>query len=108
MKTTEDKGEKQIAHKQKSMSECASKLSTKLDLEEEIEPNLLVVIEAAFNESEELAECAMKRLDELSRDEIEARANVSARPRLSYETFSGDISQFPAFQANQRELYKMF
>ena len=50
----------------------------------------------------------MKRLDELSRDEIEARANVSARPRLSYETFSGDISQFPAFQANQRELYKMF
>ena len=33
---------------------------------------------------------------------------MSARPRLSYKTFSGDISQFPTFQANQRELFKMF
>ena len=47
-------------------------------------------------------------LDDLAKDKKEARANVSARPRLSYETFSGDISQFPTFQANQRELFKQF
>ena len=105
MKTMDNSGEKQIAHAQKSMSDCASKLSAKLDLEEEIEAHILAVIEAALDESEDLAEDAMKRLDDLPRDEKEARANVSARPQLSYETFSGNISQFPPFQANQRELY---
>ena len=61
-----------------------------------------------MDKSENLAACAMKRLDEMSRDEKEARANVSARLRLSYETFAGDIDQFPTFQQNQKELYKMF
>ena len=50
----------------------------------------------------------MQRLDELATDEREAPANVSAHPRLSYKTFSGNISQYPTFQANQRELFKMF
>ena len=50
----------------------------------------------------------MKRLDELSRDEKEARAKVSTRPRMAYEMFSGDVSQFPTFQKNQQELFKMF
>ena len=50
----------------------------------------------------------MEQLDNLASSEREARANVSACPRLSYETFSGDISQFPTFQANQKELFKMF
>ena len=45
MKLTEGKGEKQIAFAQKSMSDCASKLSAKLDLEEDLEAHLLVVIE---------------------------------------------------------------
>ena len=103
-KLTNGKGEKQIAHAQKSMSDCASKL----DLKEDIEAHLLTVIEAALDKSEDLAEHAMQRLDDLARDEKEARGNVLARPRLSYETFSGDISQFPTFQANQRELYKIF
>ena len=52
----------------------------KLDLEEDIEAHLLTVIEAALDKSEDLAEHAMQRLDELARDEKEARANVSARP----------------------------
>ena len=87
------------------MSEYASKLSSKLDLAEDIEAHLLIVMEGALEESEELAERAMQRLYELARDERETRANVSAQPRLSYETFPGEISQFPKFQANQRELF---
>ena len=107
MKLTEGCGEKQISHAQKIMSDCASKLSAKLDLEDDLEAQLVVVVERAMEESEDLAEGAMKQLDELASSEREARANVSARPRLSYETFSGDIDQYPTFQANQRELFKM-
>ena len=68
----------------------------------------MVVIEAALDGSDKLAERAMKRLDELSRGEKEARANVSARPRLSYEYFDSNVGQFPTFAQNQKELYKMF
>ena len=67
---------------------------------EDIEAHLLAVIEAALGESEDLAEHVMQRLDDLAKDKKQARANVAARPRLSYEIFSGDISQFPTFQAN--------
>ena len=107
MKLTEECGEKQISHAQKVMSDCASKLSAKLDVEDDIEPQLLVVAERALEESEGLAESAMKQLDNLASSEREAIANVSALPRLSYETFSGDISQFPTFQQNQKEIFKM-
>ena len=41
MKLTEGKGEKQIAHAQKSKSDCASKLWANLDLEDNIEAHLL-------------------------------------------------------------------
>ena len=61
-------------------------------MEEDIEANLLAVIEAALDESEDLAEHAMKRLDNLSRDEKEARANVSARPRYEVMKLSTAIS----------------
>ena len=40
MKLTEGCGEKQISHAQKVMSDCASKLSAKLDVEDDIEPQL--------------------------------------------------------------------
>ena len=100
MKLTEGRGEKQIAHAQKVMSVCASKLSAKLDLEEDLEAQLVVVIEQALEESEDLEEQAVQQLDELVTNEREARANVSARPRLSYKIFSGDISPYPTFQAN--------
>ena len=76
MKLTEGKGETQIAHAQKGMSDCASKLSAKLDLEEDLEAHLFVVIEQALDESEDLLEHAMQRLDELATDKKEARANV--------------------------------
>ena len=79
-----------------------------MDLEEDLEAQLVVVIEQALEESENLAEHAMQKLDELATNEREARANVLACPRMSYKIFSGDISQYPTFQANQRELFKMF
>ena len=50
----------------------------------------------------------MRRLDKLSNEEKEAKALVSARPKLAFKTFSGDMSQYPTFVANQEELYKIF
>ena len=79
----------------------------KLDLVEEIELKLFF-IKAALDESDDLAKHAMKRLDELSRDGKEARANVSARPSMAYETFSRDVSQFPTLQNIQQELFERF
>ena len=78
----EKKGQKQISYQQESMSEYASKLCSKLDLAEDIEAHLLTAIEAALDESEDLAERAMQLLDHLASSERKARANVSARPRL--------------------------
>ena len=51
IKLAEGCGEKQISHAQKVMSDCASKLSAKLDVEDDIEPQLLVVAERALEES---------------------------------------------------------
>ena len=90
------------------MSELNAKLRAKLDVDEDIEPHLWTAMEAALDESEALAWRAIQLLDDLARDEKETKANVSARPRLSYETFYGDINQFPTFQANQRELFRQF
>ena len=36
------------------------------------------------------------------------KALVSARPKLAFETFTGDVSQYPTFLANQEQLYEMF
>ena len=55
MKLTEGCGEKRISHAQKVMSDCASKLSAKLDGEEDLEAQLVVVVEQALEESEGLA-----------------------------------------------------
>ena len=56
----EGKGPKQIFFQQERMSEYASKLCSKLDLAEDIEAHLLTAIEAALDESEDLAERAMQ------------------------------------------------
>ena len=90
------------------MSDCDLKLNWKLELDTEIEAHLLVVIEEALDKSENLASYANKRLDELSCLDKEAQEIVHARPKLSYETFSGDIGQWLTFQQNQKELFKMF
>ena len=33
---------------------------------------------------------------------------MSARPKLAFETFNGDVSQYPTFLANQEQLFEMF
>ena len=33
---------------------------------------------------------------------------MSARSKLAFETFNGDVSQYPMFLANQEQLFKMF
>ena len=50
MNMTEGCGEKQISHAQKIMSDCASKLSAKLDVEDNLEAQLVVVVERALEE----------------------------------------------------------
>ena len=50
----------------------------------------------------------MRRLNKLSTEEEKAKALVLARPKLAFDTFSGDMSQYPTFLTNQEELYKMF
>ena len=90
------------------MSDVNTKLRAKLDTDEDIEPHLWAAVEAALEESEALAWRAIQLLDDLATNKEEIKANISARGRLSYETFHGDINQFPTFQANQRELFRQF
>ena len=97
MRKTEGRGEKLISFAQKEMSELNKNLRKKLDTDEDIEPHLWAAIEAALEESEVLAWGAIQLLDDLATTKEEIKANVSARPRLSYETFHGDINAFPTF-----------
>ena len=90
------------------MADCAKKLSDKVDLEADIDDQMLVVIEEALEQSESLATYANMRLDELSRIKEEENALIQARPKLSYETFQGDVGTWATFQQNQQEIYKMF
>ena len=55
------------------MSQLADKIRRKVDLAEKIEPDILVVIESALDESDDLAERAMKRLNYSSREKEEAQ-----------------------------------
>ena len=65
-------------------------------------------IEAALDKSDDLAEAALTKLDKLATEEKECKAIMSARPKLAFETFNGDVSQYPTFLANQEQLFKMF
>ena len=56
---------KLIAYKTKFMTDCAKKLSDRVDLKLDIDDQLLVVIEEALEQSETLATYANMRLDEL-------------------------------------------
>ena len=44
----------------------------------------------------------------MATEEKEIKAFVPARPKLAFETFTGDVSQYPTFLANQEQLYEMF
>ena len=56
------------------MTDCAKKLSDKVDLEPEVEAHLLVVIEEVLDQSKNLASYASIRLDKLSCLDKEERA----------------------------------
>jgi hypothetical protein len=60
MRSTEGKGEREILYGQKEMSQLAEKISTKLDLAEEIEPHILALIESALEKSDDFAKRVMK------------------------------------------------
>ena len=108
MQNTEDMGEKIIAYKQKEMSGVADKIRAKVDAGEELEPGFMAEIEEALDTADLLAENAIIRLDKLATEKEEAKALVSARPKLAFKVFTGDVSQYPTFLANQEQLYEMF
>ena len=90
------------------MSASADKIRAKVDAGEELEAGLMAEIEEALDTADLLAENAVIRLDKLATEKEEAKAFVSARPKLAFETFTGDVSQYPTFLANQEQLYEMF
>ena len=65
-------------------------------------------IKEALDTADLLAKNAVIRLDKLATEKEEAKALVSARTKLAFETFTGDVSQYPTFLANQEQLYEMF
>ena len=54
-------------------------------------------IEASLDKSDELAESAIRKLDKLATEEKENKAIMASRPKIAFETFSGDVSQYPTF-----------
>ena len=101
-------GEKTIAYKLKEMSASADKVRAKEDAGEELEAGLMAEIEEALDTVDLLAESAVIRLDKLATEKEEAKALVSARPKMAFEIFTGDVSQYPTFLSNQEQLYDMF
>ena len=54
-------------------------------------------VENAIEESESLGHFGTLRLDSLAKKERQTRENINLRPKLSYDVFSGDYSQFITF-----------
>ena len=90
------------------MSAIADKIRAKVDGGEEPEPGFMAEIEASLDSSDELAESAFRKLDKLATEEKENKAIMASRPMIAFETFSGDVSQYPTFLANQEEIFEIF
>ena len=101
-------GEKTISFKLKELSASADKVRSKLDAGEEFEEGLLEEIEAALDTADQLSKGAVVRLDKLATEKEETKALIAARPKMAFEVFTGDVSQYPTFLANQEQLYEMF
>ena len=108
MQNMADMGEKIIAFKQKEMSAVADKIRAKVDGGEELEPGFMAEIEASLDKSDELAESAIRKLDKLATEEKENKAIMASSPKIAFETFSGDVSKYPTFLANQEQIFEMF
>lgn len=90
------------------MSASADKLREKVNSEEELEVGLMAEIEEALDTADLLAESAFIQLDKLTADKEETKALISARPKMAFEVFTGDVTQYQTFRANQERLYEMF
>ena len=108
MQNMADMGEKIIAYKQKEMSAVADKIRAKVDGGEELEPGFMAEIEASLDKSDELAESAIRKLDKLATEEKENKAIMASRLKIAFRTFSGDVSQYPSFLANQEQVFEIF
>jgi hypothetical protein len=65
-------------------------------------------IEASLDKSDELAESAIRKLDKLATEEKENKAIMASSPKIAFKTFSGDVSKYPTFLANQEQIFEMF
>ena len=90
------------------MSAVADKIRAKVDAGEELEPRFLAEIEASLDKSDELAESAIRKLDKLATEEKENKTIMASSPKIAFETFSGDVSKYPTFLANQEQIFEMF
>ena len=108
LQSTEAMGEKTISFKLRELSASADKVRSKLDAGEELEEGLMEEIEGALDTADQLSESAVIRLDKLATEKEETKALISARPKMAFEVFSGDFSQFATFKSNQEQIYEMF
>ena len=84
------------------------KVRAKVDAGEDLEAGLVAEVEEALDTADLLAENAVIRLDRIATEKEETKALISARPKMAFEVFTGDVSQYPTFLANQEQLYEMF
>ena len=108
LRNTEKMGEKTITFKLRELSATAEKVRAKVDGGEDLEAGLAAEVEDALDTADMLAENAVIRLDKISTEEKDTKALISARPKMAFEVFTGDVSQYPTFLANQEQLYEMF
>ena len=79
-----------------------------MDSKEDLEDGLMTEIEEALDTADLLAESAVIQLDKLTADKEETKALISARPKMAFEVFTGDVTQYQTFRSNQERLYEMF
>ena len=71
-------------------------------------PDLWQKLRPLLTKGYELAESAIRKLDQLATEEKENKAIMASRPKIAFETFSGDVSKYPTFLANQEQIFEMF
>ena len=108
LQNTEAMGEKTITFKLKELSQIMDKVRAKLESEEDLEESFIEVIEAALDTADQVSELSVIRLDQLATEKDENKALISSRPKMAFEVFRGDFSQFATFKANQERIYEIF
>ena len=80
----------------KRMTKAAKTLKGRAETENMSE-HMQERVENAIEESESLEHFGTLWLDSLAKKEHQTRENINLRPKLSYDVFSGDYSQFITF-----------